>query len=80
MTRGIFGWDLPPGVSLRDIEAAMGDDEERCEVCGAPAYDCVCPECPRCGVQGDPACYERHGMTRTLKQIERMQKARSEDE
>lgn len=23
-----FGWSLPPGVSLRDIEEAMGEDED----------------------------------------------------
>jgi hypothetical protein len=28
MTHSIFGWDLPPGVTLNDIEEAMGGDEE----------------------------------------------------
>jgi len=25
MRAGIFGWDLPPGCSLKDIDEAMGD-------------------------------------------------------
>lgn len=25
MTRSIFGWDLPPGCSMNDIERAFGD-------------------------------------------------------
>jgi len=33
-----------------------------CEVCGKdPSYDCTCPECPKCGVVGDPKCYELKG-------------------
>ncbi len=28
MSRSIFGWDLPPGCSARDIDNAMGIDEE----------------------------------------------------
>jgi hypothetical protein len=28
MSRNIFGWDLPPGVSTRDIENAVGGDSD----------------------------------------------------
>lgn len=27
MTRSIFGWDLPPGCSIRDIEEAFGGED-----------------------------------------------------
>lgn len=31
---GIFGWDLPPGVSMRDIERAYGEETPtRCAIC-----------------------------------------------
>lgn len=35
--RHVFGWDLPPGVSQRDIDRHFGDDEktEQCDGCGA---------------------------------------------
>jgi hypothetical protein len=29
-----------------------------CEVCGYWNDDCVCPDCPVCGEQGRPGCYE----------------------
>lgn len=45
------GFNLPPGVSLRDIE-----DHFLCEVCDTD--NCECPECPKCKVAGDPCCYE----------------------
>lgn len=33
---GIFGWDLPPGCSQRDIDNAMGSDApEDCYICKA---------------------------------------------
>lgn len=32
---------------------------------------CCCPECPQCGSVGDPVCYTKHYMHRTIKQIER---------
>lgn len=67
MSRGIFGWSLPPGVSMRDIDPDPGP----CQVCGRdPSGDCLCPECPTCGVFGDPECYEKHGLVRTPEQIE----------
>lgn len=51
---------------------AWGDPPDpRCEVCGATPDRCVCPECPVCGVVGDPACYADplHGLERTEEQI-----------
>lgn len=55
MTRSIFGWSLPPGVSMRDIDPP----EFPCLVCGHMSESCICPECPDCGVCGDPDCYDR---------------------
>lgn len=52
-----FGWDLPPGCTLQHIEDAMGG-EGPCECCGHDTTDCICPECPKCGEQGNPKCYE----------------------
>lgn len=69
---GIFGWSLPPGVTHRMIDEAMGC-EGLCEVCGNNVDECICPECPRCGVFGEPECYNKdgphyHGLTRTIDQ------------
>jgi hypothetical protein len=61
-----FGWDLPPGVSMSDIDPP----EQPCEVCGIEAGNCICPECPQCGSYGDPHCYEKHGLVRTPEQID----------
>lgn len=33
--RNVFGWDLPPGCTQRDIERAMGADGPDCALCGA---------------------------------------------
>lgn len=44
------------------------DFEERCQVCGNYADNCVCPECPVCGSTGDAACYEGHGLVRNAEQ------------
>ena len=44
-----------------------------CEVCGKMVDDCICPECPTCGAQGDPKCYDLtrdgHGLVRTGEQL-----------
>ena len=55
MSRGMFGWSLPPGVSSRMIDEAYGV-EVPCEVCGQ--WDCICPECPVCEEVGNPVCYD----------------------
>jgi hypothetical protein len=53
MPRSIFGWSYPPGC-----HSVPGDEPDPpCEICGKDPDDCVCPECPRCGCQGDPQCY-----------------------
>jgi hypothetical protein len=62
---GMFGWSYPPGAAS-DFFAPYNQQEPPCEVCGR--FDCCCPECPRCGVAGDPHCYEQHGLTRTPEQ------------
>jgi len=57
MSRSMFGWSLPPGVTSRMIDEAYGR-EEPCQICGLWPDDCICPECPVCGSFGDPACYD----------------------
>ena len=32
---------------------------EGCAVCLRHVDDCICPECPYCGCQGDPKCYTK---------------------
>ena len=66
---GNFGWSLPPGVSHRMIDEAMGFDEP-CEMCGYDVDHCVCPECPVCDTYGDPACYSKHGLIVSKEQID----------
>lgn len=63
---GIFGWSLPPGVSMNDIDPSEGP----CQVCGHSVDDCICPECPHCGEHGNPYCYDGHGLVRTQAQID----------
>jgi hypothetical protein len=42
--------------------------EEGCEVCNEAVDNCVCPECPVCGVIGRLACYGEHiPVTRTIR-------------
>ena len=65
--RNMFGWSLPPGCSMRDIDRLS--EESPCAVCGNTLDDCICPECPVCTGVGDPKCYEQHGMVRTPEQI-----------
>ena len=48
--------NLPPGVTVGMIEAHFAD--RPCELCGYMPDDCVCPVCPKCQSQGDPACYQ----------------------
>lgn len=69
---GIFGWSLPPGCSHKDIEDAFGD--RPCELCGEDPDNCVCPVCKKCQVQGDPACYVKHGLVKSALQIETLKK------
>jgi hypothetical protein len=48
---GLFGWSLPPGVTSRMIDEAMGA-EGPCAVCGESVDKCKCPECPECSDVG----------------------------
>lgn len=56
--RNPFGWDLPPGCSQRDIDKAMGEDDETficCKQCDGTgqvfddrvpnAFLIICPHC-----------------------------------
>ena len=65
MAHSIFGWSYPPGCS-----GPPDDDEAPCQVCGNAVDNCICPECPQCGGQGDPMCYQQHGLVRTQEQID----------
>jgi len=62
---GAFGWSYPPGCS-----GPPDDYPEICSVCGKTIDDCICPECHECGEIGQPLCYEKHGLIKTLSQIE----------
>jgi hypothetical protein len=42
MTHSIFGWDLPPGCSMRDIERAAGGDDDALE-----AFSAYCEKNPK---------------------------------
>jgi hypothetical protein len=53
---GIFGWSYPPGAA-NDPYAPYNQTGGICEVCGYGDTKCVCPECPKCGETGNPACY-----------------------
>lgn len=55
----IFGWSLPPGCGT------LPGEDDYCEVCEREAGDCICPECPVCGVAGDPDCYVNGHMAKT---------------
>lgn len=63
----MFGWSLPPGVTQRMIDEQCEDGP--CAVCGRSIDACLCPECPTCGAQGDPSCYDHHDLTRSAFQI-----------
>jgi hypothetical protein len=77
--RSVFGWSLPPGVTSRMIDEAAGVDQP-CGVCAMDPADCCCPECPKCGEQGNPACYTingdaRHSLTLNKEQALSRQRA-----
>jgi len=61
--RSIFGWSYPPGC-----HRLPWDEDYPCEVCAQDVDDCICPECPECGCQGDPSCYLEHGLRRSEEQ------------
>lgn len=46
-------------------------DEGPCIICGKSVVDCICPECPTCGSQGDPKCYREkdHPLRLSMPQI-----------
>lgn len=76
--RSVFGWDLPPGCSQRDIDEAAGVNA-MCAVCANYLDDCVCPECQECGEIGDPDCYKKHGMKLNKEQLLARSKRRIAD-
>lgn len=60
-----FGWSYPPGCS-----GTPGDESDPpCYVCGLDVESCICPECAECGSQGDPECYDKHGLVRSEEHI-----------
>lgn len=52
-------YDTRGGSPLHDPSA---DADLFCDVCKLHADDCSCPECPKCGMSGDPACIHNHGI------------------
>jgi hypothetical protein len=64
----IFGWDLPPGCTQKQIDDLFA--EGPCDICGKDVDHCICPECPVCGAIGDPVCYDLHGLVQTQEQKE----------
>jgi hypothetical protein len=68
-----LGWSYPAGCA-----GVPDDDETFCQVCFGSVDDCICPECPICGVHGDPACYvgENAGHWLTLSAEQKAQKSR----
>lgn len=67
-----MAFNLPPGCRVSDIPG--NGPAQPCEICGGdpdkdkPPGHCLCPECPECGDYGNPECYERHGLKRSLEQ------------
>lgn len=68
-----FGWSLPPGVTT-----LPGEEDYPCEICGEFEENCICPECPVCGEIGDPLCYKKHGLVRTVEQANNLLKREKE--
>ena len=66
---GIFGWSYPPGAAS-DPFAPYNQDDPPCAVCGNFEAECICPECVVCRDIGNPECYEKHGVVRSIAQIE----------
>ena len=70
MSSNLFGWSYPAGCS-----GPPDEYEGPCEVCGNAVDDCICPECPTCGEQGNPDCYYvgdepcQHGLILNEQQI-----------
>lgn len=76
--RSIFGWDLPPGCSYSDPNAPWNQGDGPCDICGLSADECICPECPECGAQGDIFCYHYHGLV--ISDGQKESKAKTEQE
>ena len=75
MSRSIFGWSLPPGVTSKMIDEAYGVDQP-CAVCARDIDSCVCPECPTCHETGSVHCYAVHGLRLSKQQVIHRQEAR----
>lgn len=60
------GWNMPPGVNVRDIP---GNDDSPCGCCGHDPADCICPECPQCEESGNEECYRRGHLEYTKGQL-----------
>lgn len=40
-----------------------------CEICGHEYESCICPTCPVCHTNGNPYCYQHHGLIASAFQI-----------
>ncbi len=55
-------------MKRNDDPPACLTEEGPCGCCGK-TESCICPECPCCGISGDPACYEKHGLKYSKAQL-----------
>ena len=53
------------------------EEDYPCECCGHDCADCICPECPVCGVAGDKECYEKGYLKYTEEQLAGQARLRS---
>lgn len=77
---GIFGWDLPPGCSIRDIERQAGPDpspesEEVYEILdnaevNQTVIDKVCAIVDRLALKECPVCIQKQNEAETKAQAE----------
>lgn len=52
--------NYPPGAE-NDPYAPWNQPDEPCAICEWDPSHCRCPECPVCGVIGNPDCADEHG-------------------
>jgi hypothetical protein len=74
----MFGWDYPPGAA-NDPSAPYNQQDPPCEVCAKSCDNCICPECPVCQSNGDPACYKNHGLVLNAEQIQSQEAAKEQE-
>ena len=71
-TMNIFNWIFHRRNRERQKSArkTFSEQDEQCEVCDKHVNVCICQECPKCGIIGDPSCYLEHGLMESEEQRE----------